>query len=166
MNVRKLEPAPDYIPDKLETGTQNHEGVAGVGGALNFIASLGGGSSTREKLAGAMQNIEEHESELAGKFRSVLSEMPGVTLYAAPDGIRKTPTVAFRVEGRAPEEVCKYMVERGFFVANGDFYASTLAGKLGIRDRGGWVRAGLAPYNTLEEVECFVETLSYFAKDK
>ena len=166
MNVRKLEPAPDYIPDKLETGTQSHEGIAGVGGALDFIVSLGTGSSTREKLASAMQTIEEHESELAGKFRSALREIPSIILYAAPDGVRKTPTVAFRVEGRAPEEVCDYVAERGFFVANGDFYASTLAGKLGIRDSGGWIRAGLAPYNTLEEVESFVEVLGRFVKGK
>ena len=165
INVRKLEPAPSYIPDKLETGTQNHEGIAGVGGALDFIASLGSGSSTREKLVTAMQTIEEHESGLAKKFRAALREMPGVTLYTAPDGVRKTPTVAFRIEGRDPEEVCEHMAGRGFFVANGDFYASTLAEKLGIRYDGGWVRAGLAPYNTREEVEEFLQELERLVED-
>ena len=54
------------------------------------------------------------------------------------------------------------MLEHGFFIAAGDFYASTLAEKLGISDRGGFVRAGLAPYSTEEEVERFVETLEGF----
>ena len=164
LNVRKLEPAPEYVPDKLETGTQNHEGIAGVGGAVDFIASLGSGSSLREKLTSAMQTIEEHEADLAGKFRAALRDLPGVTLYAAPDGVRKTPTVAFRLENHAQEEVCEYMAGRGFFVANGDFYASTLAEKLDIRDGGGWVRAGLAPYNTGEEVESFVQELEKFTQ--
>jgi selenocysteine lyase/cysteine desulfurase len=57
------------------------------------------------------------------------------------------------------------MAKEGFFVTNGDFYASTLAEKLGIRDRGGWIRAGLAPYTTEEEVEGFVEVLRNFVKE-
>jgi selenocysteine lyase/cysteine desulfurase len=159
----KVEPAPDYVPDKLETGTQNHEGIAGVKGAVDFIASLGNGTSRRERLVSGMQTIEEYEADLAERFRAALREIPGVKLYAAPDGVRKTPTVAFRVEGHAPREVTEYMSERGFFVADGHFYASTLARKLGIHDRGSWIRAGLAPYNTEEEVEGFIEALARFA---
>ncbi len=159
----KVEPAPDYLPDKLESGTQNHEGIAGVKGALEFIASLGGGASLREKLLSGMQAIEEYEADIAEKFRSALREMPKVKLYAAPDDVRKTPTIAFRVEGQTPREVCEKMEREGFFVADGDFYASTLAERLGIRDRGGFIRAGLAPYNTLEEVETFLASLESFA---
>jgi selenocysteine lyase/cysteine desulfurase len=159
MGVYRLDPAPDYIPDKLETGTQNHEGIAGVKGALDFISSLGEGTSRRERLTNAMKAIEEHEAALAGIFRTALRDIPGVKLYAAPDGVRKTPTLAFTVQGRAPEEVCLRMLEHGFFIAAGDFYASTLAEKIGIVDNGGFIRAGLAPYNTEEEVERFVEAL-------
>ena len=159
LNVYRLDPAPHHIPDKLETGTQNHEGIAGAKGAIDFIASLGEGSSRREKLANAMQTIEEYEAGLAETFRTALRDLPGVKLYAAPDGIRKTPTIAFRVEGFSTEEVCTRMLEDGFFVAAGDFYASTVAERLGIKDSGGFVRAGLAPYNTQEEVERFITTL-------
>ncbi|MDQ3378055.1 MAG: cysteine desulfurase-like protein, partial [Actinomycetota bacterium] len=76
-----------------------------------------------------------------------------------PDTVRKTPTVAFRLEGRAPLEVCQHAADHGFFIAAGDFYASTVAERLGIKERGGFVRAGLAPYNTEEEVEGFVGVL-------
>ncbi len=157
--VHRLDPAPDHIPDKLETGTQNHEGIAGVRGALEFIASLGEGGSPREKFLDAMRTVEEHETRLADRFREALREIPGVTLYAAPDTVRKTPTVAFRLEGRAPLEVCQHAADHGFFIAAGDFYASTVAERLGIKERGGFVRAGLAPYNTEEEVEGFVGVL-------
>jgi selenocysteine lyase/cysteine desulfurase len=164
MNVYRLEPAPEHIPDKLETGTQNHEGIAGVKGALDFIASLGEGTSQRERLAEAMRTIEEREADLAAKFRVGLKDLPRVELYAAPDNVRKTPTIAFRVEGHTTEEVCARMLEQGFFIAAGDFYASTLAEKLGIGESGGFIRAGLAPYNTEEEVERFVEALERVVK--
>jgi cysteine desulfurase family protein (TIGR01976 family) len=165
MGVYRLDPAPDYIPDKLETGTQNHEGIAGVKGALDFISSLGEGTSQREKVTSAMKAVEEQEAALAEHFRIALRDIPGVKLYAAPDGVRKTPTFAFTVQGKAPEDVCLQMLEHGFFIAAGDFYASTLAGKLGIGDSGGFIRAGLAPYNTEEEVERFVEALERIIRE-
>ena len=159
LSVYKVEPAPAYIPDKLETGTQNHEGIAGVKGAIDFIASLGNGTALRDRLVSGMRAVEEYEADLAARFRAGLREIPRLQLYAAPDGVRKTPTVAFRINGCTPREVTEHMTERGFFVADGHFYASTLARKLGIHDKGGWIRAGLAPYNTEEEVEGFIEEL-------
>ena len=165
MGVYRLDPAPDYIPDKLETGTQNHEGIAGVKGALDFISSLGEGTSQREKLTSAMKAVEEQEAALAENFRRALRDISGVKLHAAPDGVRKTPTLAFTVLGKAPEDVCLQMLEHGFFIAAGDFYASTLAEKLGIGDSGGFIRAGLAPYNTEGEVERFVETLERIIRE-
>jgi len=165
MGIYRLDPAPEHIPDKLETGTQNHEGIAGVKGAIDFISSLGEGASKREKLTSAMEAIEDYEAVLAETFRTALGDLPGVEVYAAPGSVRKTPTIAFRVQGHAPEEVCARMLEHGFFIAAGDFYASTLAEKLGIGDSGGFVRAGLAPYNTEEEVERFVEALERFVRE-
>jgi len=164
MSVYRVEPAPDYIPGRLETGTQNHEGIAGVKGAIEFISSLGDGDSRREKLVTGMKAIEEYEADLASKFRAALREIPGVKLYAAPDGVPKTPTLAFRVEGRSPRGLCEHIAQEGFFVADGHFYASTLAEKLGILDKGGWIRAGLAPYNTEEEVDGFIESLKSFVE--
>jgi cysteine desulfurase family protein (TIGR01976 family) len=159
LRVHRLDPAPDHIPDKLETGTQNHEGIAGVKGALDFVSSLGEGASPRERLLDAMRTVEEYEGRLADRFRAALREIPGVTLYAAPDTVRKTPTVAFRLEGRTPLEVCRHAADHGFFIAAGDFYASTLARRLGLDTTGGFVRAGLAPYNTQDEVDGFVLAL-------
>lgn len=159
LDVHRLDPAPGHIPDKLETGTQNHEGIAGVKGALDFVASLGSGESARERLLDAMRTVEAYEARLAERFRAALREMPGVTVYAAPEGVRKTPTVAFGVEGRDPLEVCRHAADHGYFIAAGDFYASTLSRRLGLAETGGFVRAGLAPYNTEEEVEGFLEVL-------
>ena len=163
MEPYKLAPGPGSIPDKLETGTQNHEGLAGVQAAISFIATLGTGETLREKLTSGMQEIEAYEAGLAESARAKLREKPGVTIYSAPDLVRKTPTIAFRLEGRSPLEVCEYMSERGIFVAGGTFYATTLADRLGIDDTGGFVRAGLAPYNTAEEVDAFLDALEGLA---
>lgn len=158
LDVYKVEPAPENAPDKLETGTQNHEGIAGVKGALDFIASLGEGEPLRERLLSGMRSIQAYEDPLAEKLRAALRETPGIKLYSAPDGVRKTPTVAFRAEGTSPREICKRMAEKGYFVGDGHFYASTVVERLGFPEEG-VVRVGLAPYTTGEEVEGFVERL-------
>jgi cysteine desulfurase family protein (TIGR01976 family) len=160
----RLAPGPGEIPDKLETGTQNHEGLAGVKAAISFIASLRGGETPRERIVSGMEAIESYEAGLAEGARARLREMPGVTLYAAPGGVRKTPTLAFRLAGYSPLEVCEHMAGRGIFVAGGDFYATTLADKLGINATGGFVRVGLAPYNTEVEVEAFLKALEELAR--
>ncbi|MBM7661988.1 cysteine desulfurase family protein (TIGR01976 family) [Bacillus mesophilus] len=156
----KLNPAPSYIPDKLETGTQNHEGIAGIKPAIEFMASLGIGATRKEKLQSGLMNIDMYENELAARLREGLASIPKVTLYQAAPGVAKTPTIAFTIEGYTPLEVCQRMAEEhGIFIADGHFYATTLAEKLGIIQSGSWIRAGLAPYNTLEEVERFIKAV-------
>lgn len=160
LTLYKLEPAPSFIPDKLETGTQNHEGIAGIAAAVEFIAELGTGATRRERIVSAFERIEEYENRLAEKLRKEMSGLPGVTLYQAGSSVRKTPTVAFRIEGFTPQYVCEWMAEEhSIFVADGNFYASTLADILGINESGGWIRVGLAPYNTMDEVNRFIEAL-------
>lgn len=165
LDIYKLQPAPSYIPDKLETGTQNHAGIAGVGAAISYISTLGRGATLREKLVTAFDLIEAHEEALARRMRQALQDLPSVTLHAAAEGVRKTPTIAFTVAGRAPREICQEMVdEYGIFIADGDFYATTLAHKLGLGQVGGFVRAGLAPYNTSAEVDAFLDALTRIVK--
>ncbi|MGE5579423.1 MAG: cysteine desulfurase-like protein [Bacillota bacterium] len=151
-------------PDKIETGTLNHEGIAGTEGAVKFIASLGHGKTRREQIRSAMETIEAYEDPLANWARKELRSIPGVKVYAAADDVRKTPTIAFRVAGKTPREVCLNALKKGVYIASGDFYATTLAMVLGIRDSGSFVRAGLAPYNTREEVERMVESVREIAR--
>lgn len=161
LNVYKLVPAPAAAPDKLETGTQNHEGLAGIAAAVGFIAALGQGRTRRERILSGYACMEAHENRLAGKIRSALSRLPKVRLYQAPEGVQKTPTVAFTVEGLTPAQVCQRVVdEASVFIADGNFYAWTLAERLGINAKGAWVRAGLSPYNSEEEVDRFIEAVT------
>jgi cysteine desulfurase family protein (TIGR01976 family) len=165
--VYKLKPAPQYFPDKLETGTQNHEAIAAIEPVVNFIASLGEGTTRREKVENAFRRIEEYENTLAEKLRKALKNIPEITLFQAPDSVEKTPTIAFMIKGADPVEVCKYLAENhAIFIASGDFYASTLADKLGINEEGGWIRAGLAPYNTKEEIDQVIVAILTYVQTK
>ncbi|UOQ69716.1 aminotransferase class V-fold PLP-dependent enzyme [Hymenobacter volaticus] len=164
--VYKLAPAPTYIPDKLETGTQNHEGIAGLLGALAFIETLGEGTTRPQRLRTAMQAIEVHEQAQAHRLESFLQELPQVRVYRAPADTRKTPTVAFTLENVNSREACAWFAEHyNLAIADGHFYASTLAEKLGIMAQGGWIRLGLAPYNTDQEIELFRTALLDFLKE-
>ena len=160
LNTYNLESAPNYIPDKVETGTQNHEGIAGIKPAIEFVASLGRGETRRDKIISGFKEIEEYENRLASKIRKRLAKLQGVILYQSPEWARKTPTIAFRIEGIYPQEVCKVMAEEySIFMTNGDFYATTLAEKLDINKAGGWIRIGIAPYNSEEEIERFINAI-------
>ena len=161
--VYKLAPAPQEIPDKLETGTQNHEAIAGLIGAITFIEALGEGETRREKLKSGMQRIEEHEQQLADRLENFLRQVPGLRFYRAATGTKKTPTFAFTLEGIKAREVTSWFAEQyRMCIADGHFYATTMAEKLGVLPTGGWIRIGLAPYNTLEEVKLFEQGLQEF----
>jgi cysteine desulfurase family protein (TIGR01976 family) len=161
--VYKLEPASAEIPTKLETGTQNHEAIAGLVGAISFIEAVGEGITRSERLQSGMQKMEAYEMELARPLETFLSDLPTIRLYRAPAGIRKIPTFAFTIPNVHPGEVTKWFAERyNMCVANGHFYASTMAKKLNVYDTGGWIRIGLAPYNTAEEVNLFQKGLLEF----
>lgn len=158
--VYKLQPAPSEIPYKLETGTQNHEGIAGVIGAIKFIEDLGYGETRRERLRSAMHEIEEYENQLAADVESFIRSLPEVKLFRAASG-RRTPTFAFTIDGLNSRKVTEWLAKKyNMCVADGDFYASTMAEVLGVDDQGGWVRIGLAPYNTIEEIQKFKQGLA------
>jgi cysteine desulfurase family protein (TIGR01976 family) len=156
LDVPKLLPAPEEAPDRLETGTQNHEGIVGSAAAVEFMASIGGDSgSRREKLTRAFTALHERGHALLRQLWDGLSSIEGVTIYGPPPGTPRTPTVAFTVNGFSTTEVACRLVSSGVYASNGDFYAKTVADVLG-RGEDGFVRAGAACYTTAEEVDRLV----------
>ena len=156
VDIPKLEPAPAAAPDRLETGTQNHEGIVGAGAAVDYIASIGGEEGTRrERLARAFVALHERGDALLTRMWEGLSSIRGVTMYGPPPGTPRTPTVAFTLAGHTTEQVARALVPHGIYASNGDFYAQTVAQVLG-RGEDGFVRAGAACYTTEEEVDRLV----------
>lgn len=164
LDVPKLQPSPDTVPERLETGTQNHEGIVGAGAAVDFLASLAGesGLSRRAALQATFAELGARGRTLVTRLYDGLSAIPGVTVYGpAPDRPR-TPTVSFVVKDRTSDEVARELASRGLFLSNGDFYATTLVERLGHADDG-VVRAGCACYTTAEEVERLVAAVEEMA---
>lgn len=164
LDVPKLEPAPDSVPERFETGTLNHEGIAGVEAAVNFLAEIGvGDGSRRQRLEASYAWLHRQGASLFRQVWEGLSAIPGVTLYGhAPGGPRRTPTVAFTVGGMPSSTVASGLAAKGVFVSDGDFYASTVVKRLGLAEQG-LVRAGCACYTSEEEVERLVEGVRHMA---
>lgn len=156
LDFPKLIPSPDTAPERAETGTQNHEGIAGTAAAIDFLASLAPGESRRASLTTAFAELHERGRALLTRMWEDLSAISGVQVYGpAPDAPR-TPTVAFTVKGVPSLDVAGRLAARGVFASNGDFYATTVVERLG-QARDGLVRAGCACYTTNDEVERLIE---------
>lgn len=163
LDVPKLEPAPDEAPERLETGTQNHEGIVGTAAAVDFLASLGSGTSRRQRIVTAMGVLHAHGDALVRRLWDGLGEIAGVQRFGpAPDEPR-TPTVSFVVDALPSEAVAVALAERGIFVSHGDFYAATVIERLGHASDG-VVRAGCACYTTADEVERLLEGVAAVAR--
>ena len=152
LDFPKLIPAPDTAPENAETGTQNHEGIAGAAAAVDFLASLAPGPTRRERLRAALEQLHKRGSALITQLWDGLSEIAAVRLYGPPPGTARTPTIAFTVDGVPSMEVAEKLAERGVFLSHGDFYAMTVVERLGQAPHG-LVRAGCACYTTPEEVD-------------
>ncbi len=170
----KVRPATNKLPGKFETGTQNHEGIAGVLGAIEyfewvgkqfgneFASSVGNYQGRRLDLKKGMAAIHAYELELGRALLSALSSVPGLRLYGLTDENRLTDRVAtfsFRLKDLPPRLVAEKLADAGIYVWDGNYYALNVSERLGVEGSGGMVRVGAAHYNTLEEVENLKEIL-------
>ena len=167
----KLRASTEQLPDRWETGTQNHECLAGLIAAIDYIADLGrrhnpAVANRREAIVAAYEIIREHEQELAAQLITGLLAIPRVTLYGIRDLTRlaeRTPTIAIRMEGYTPRELAIRLGESGIFTWDGNYYAINLTERLGVEQSGGMLRIGLTHYNTAEEVESLLGELGRLA---
>jgi selenocysteine lyase/cysteine desulfurase len=156
LDVAKLEPASDEIPERVETGTQNHEGIVGSGAAVEFLASLATGNTRRQRLVRAMSALHARGDALFVKLWEGLSAIDGVRCYGPRPGRPRTPTVSFTVAGVSSAEAAKSLAHDAVFASNGNFYAASVLARLG-HTREGMVRAGCACYTTEEEIDRLIE---------
>jgi cysteine desulfurase family protein (TIGR01976 family) len=165
----KVRPAVDTLPDRWETGTQNHEGLAGVVAAVEYLADLGGRDLPRDvlpsrdrKLRHALTAIRAYETELVGKLLKGLAERPRFKVWGITDPARldaRVPTVSITAADRFPRELARHLAERQIYVWDGNLYALELSERLGLEPSGGFLRLGLVHYNTTEEVDRLLQAL-------
>jgi cysteine desulfurase family protein (TIGR01976 family) len=182
----KLEPAPNTAPERVEMGTQSHEGIAGAAAAVDFYASLvaqadslrpvraeyrtGSGSdrviqatpNRRDLLQSAFAGLRAHSAPQVKRLWEELSKINGVRLYGPPPDVDRTPTVSFVVKDVPSTEVAQRLAERGLFASHGDFYAQTVIERLGLAPEG-LVRVGCACYTSDDEIERLFEAVREIA---
>jgi cysteine desulfurase family protein (TIGR01976 family) len=164
------------IPNRIETGTLNHEGIAGAGEAVEFIADIGarfgadleigspeGLSERRKNVIAGMVAMENYEQPLAADMIEALTQIDKVKIYGPSKGHPRTSTVSFTVDGVPADKVAAALGEKGLFVWDGHFYALRLVERLGLDQSGGLVRVGLTPYNTPEEIDRLIKAVGEIA---
>ena len=161
LEIPRLAPAPDTAPERWETGTGNHEGMVGAAAAIDFLASLAGGTDRRSALTATFAELHRRGQPLVERMISGLAAIDGVRLYGPPASAPRTPTIAFTIRGRTTDVVADRLADEGLFLSNGDFYAATVIERLGVGD--GVVRAGAACYTTEEEVERLIAAVARLA---
>jgi cysteine desulfurase family protein (TIGR01976 family) len=176
----KVRPASNELPYKFETGTQNHEGIAGVLGALEYFEWIGrefgaehagawkeaGFSGRPLALKQGMSALKAYEYELSRALIETIQSVKGTRIYGLTDMKRldeRVSTVSFTLAGKHPHDVAEQLGNAGFYVWDGHYYALAVAERLGLLDSGGMVRVGAAHYNTLDEIARFGEALKKIA---
>lgn len=149
----RLRTSNQKAPYSIETGTPNHAALAGVSVAIDFIANLGSGETYREKLVSGMAFIQKKERTLVKRLHDGLLSNPKIKIYGPPiEGLR-APTLAFTYEGKSAAEVCQHLAAKGVCAWDGHFYAIRATEVLGLLEKGGVTRMGMAIYNTEEEID-------------
>ena len=161
----KLVPAPDGAPERWETGTQNHEGLAGLVAAVEYLAGIAGsaGTARRERLAASYEAIGDHERALADRFLEGIADLPGARLWGIADRDRpgeRTPTFAIRLGDEHPSETAARLAGQGIFVWDGDYYAREIMTRLGLAETGGAVRIGFCHYHEDRDVDRVLDALA------
>lgn len=164
----KLRPAPDTLPGCFETGTQNHEGMAGTTAAVDYFARVGetlatGYHERNSRFRGrgrfvraALDYFFDYEKGLARHLIDGLQQLPAVRIQGITDPAaleRRVPTVAFTVAGVPPASIAEALAAENIFVWSGHNYAVEVAKSLGIYDTGGAVRVGPVHYNSTDELD-------------
>jgi len=164
LDVPKVEPAADNAPDRLETGTQSHEAIVGAAAAVDFLASLArDATSRRDALQRTMTALHERGLRQVTRLWNGLRDLPGVSVYGPPPTRPRTSTLSFVLAGMDSTAVARHCATRGLFVSNGDFYALTVARRLGHLDDG-LVRLGCAAYTSDDEVERVIAAIAEVAR--
>ena len=161
LDVPKLLPAPNHHGERLETGTQNHEGIVGAAAAVDFLANLHPEPSLprRLRLQLVFDELHTRGQYLITRLWNALEAIEAITLFGPGPDMRRTPTLSFIVEGHSSEDVTRILAKKGIFTSHGDFYATTVVNRLGLSDRG-LVRVGCACYTTEQEVDRLVECIT------
>lgn len=130
-------------PQRFEAGTQNVEGAVSLAAAINYVESIG------------LEKIDEYEKYLTKYCYEKISKLDYLDVYTTPDENR-APVISFNFKQAHPHDVASILDNYGIAVRSGHHCAQVLHRFLGCNFS---VRASFAIYNTVEEVDYFIEHL-------
>lgn len=159
----KVRPAGNDLPHKFETGTLSHEGMAGCLGAIEYLEQFGTGESRAQRISSAWTAMAAYEQKLTLKLIEGLRTFKGLTIRGITSANamhRRVPTVSFTLDGHHPQALAKAFAADNIFVWSGHNYAIEPVTRMGLMDKGGVLRVGLAHYNTDAEVEALLSSLA------
>jgi selenocysteine lyase/cysteine desulfurase len=164
----KVSPASSLSPHRWETGTGNHEAMAGLVAAVDYLARRAPGQrgDRRALVIAGMNAIAAHERELSSAFLHGVASVPHLRLFGIDDPARaaeRTPTFALRLGDIPPRTLAEELGARGIFTWDGNYYAEELMQRLGLEDSGGAVRIGFCHLNVPDEVDRVLQTLTDLA---
>jgi cysteine desulfurase family protein (TIGR01976 family) len=167
----KVRPLSNAIPLRWEWGTLNHECIAGITACVDYLADLGRrvepqAATRRAAIVAAFESIHRHEHALMRRLITGVAEIPQLKIYGIIDPscfAWRCPTLALRMinqtADQTPLRLATKLGERGFFTWDGNYYALNLSERLDVEKTGGFLRIGLAHYNTEEEVDRLLAAL-------
>jgi len=170
----KVKAAPSIIPGSYETGTQNHEGMAGVVATIDYFAWVGKkiaadycieNKNYRDRtkfIYAALNYFFEYENILTSRLIKGLNQLPNLQIHGIKnkeDLSRRVPTISFTVKDITSGIIAEKLGKENIFVWNGDMYAIEAVKALEIHESSGVVRVGAVHYNTIEEIDNFLNTL-------
>ena len=159
----KVRPAGEDLPHKFETGTLSHEGMAGTLGAIEYLEQFGTGETRARRIASAWGNLADYEHGITLKLIEGLKTFKGSSIRGITSANamhRRVPTVSFTLDGHHPETLAKAFAKDNIFVWSGHNYAIEPVSRMGLMDKGGVLRVGLAHYNTEAEVDALLSSLT------
>ncbi len=175
MTPYKLRPASDDLPNRYETGTMNHEGMAGITATIEYFAKIGRedageiylnryskSSKRRQAVCAAMDYLADYELPLTQYLIDGLVKLSGVTVQGitnANEINNRVPTVSFTVEGHESCSIARALGDKNIQIWSGHNYAIEPINYLGLMSYGGIVRIGLAHYNTITEIDMVLEAI-------
>lgn len=165
----KLRPAPNDLPGRWMTGTQNHECIAGVLAAIDYLADIGRmvrndpKVGRRDAIQSAFAAIRQYEQKLVDRLLQGLLGLPefkvwGITSPSQRD--QRLPTVSITHSSLPARMVAEHLAANGVFAWHGNYYALPLTERLGV-EPDGMVRIGIVHYNTAEEVDRLLDVLRH-----
>lgn len=151
LEAYKVKPAPDDIPGRWMTGTQNHEGIAGVKAAIEYLNEIG-----------TMSDIKAYEKILSHKLLEDLAARPAFKVYGITDLEQldwRVPTISITHERHSPQAMAEHLAKYQIFTWAGNMYALEVTEHLQVEKSGGLLRLGMVHYNDPEEIDTLIQAL-------